>query len=252
MKKPTPGPAQGPAAIRPCPKDQQTEELGLFKRRQAAAQCARKAKALAQAGLHLARIPDSHKYCNGCKSVKALTGFSLEAGAPQGRRARCIPCRTTVGNAWSALNPLRLQAYRNPPERRARAAQRGREWALKHPERRKLASRKSTQKFREGSPEKVLAYTNSRRIAGQKPGWVSWPEIWAVYRKAIRLTRETGVKHHVDHCYPVSAKHGVCGLNCPANFRVIPAALNHRKSDKLPGFWAHELWDPDNANVHYD
>lgn len=62
----------------------------------------------------------------------------------------------------------------------------------------------------------------------------------AVYAEAHRLTRATGVMHEVDHIVPRKGKalvdgrwvHVVSGLDVPANLRVLPAAVNGRKSNR--------------------
>lgn len=52
--------------------------------------------------------------------------------------------------------------------------------------------------------------------------------IVALYAKAARLTRETGVEHHVDHDRPLARG----GLHHPDNLLVVPARLNLAKGAK--------------------
>jgi len=47
------------------------------------------------------------------------------------------------------------------------------------------------------------------------------------------LTHKTGVKHEVDHYYPLTNK-TCCGLHVPWNMRVITRAANKAKGNKLP------------------
>ena len=49
-----------------------------------------------------------------------------------------------------------------------------------------------------------------------------------IYAEAQRLTRETGVKHHVDHDRPLARG----GKHHPDNLIVVPAALNLAKGAK--------------------
>lgn len=61
--------------------------------------------------------------------------------------------------------------------------------------------------------------------------WLA-PAIEAVHAERDRLTRETGIEHHVDHIHPVSHPR-LCGLTVPWNLRAIPAHENLKKSNKL-------------------
>ena len=58
-----------------------------------------------------------------------------------------------------------------------------------------------------------------------------------IYDKAQRLTRESGVKHHVDHTVPLQSPL-VCGLHCEFNLQVITEKENKKK---------HNRWWPENA-----
>jgi hypothetical protein len=70
---------------------------------------------------------------------------------------------------------------------------------------------------------------------------------WAVdalipfYVEALRLTRETGVAHEVDHYYPLLGK-TVCGLHVPGNVRVVTRGENMSKGNRLPD--DPETWPP--------
>lgn len=64
-----------------------------------------------------------------------------------------------------------------------------------------------------------------------RPAWASAGAIRAVYDEARRLTRETGVAHHVDHIIPLRGEF-VSGLHVAENLRAIPAAENLRKRNR--------------------
>ena len=61
----------------------------------------------------------------------------------------------------------------------------------------------------------------------------------AVYRHARLLTKETGIKHEVDHIYPVmgrdkSGEHISCGLHVPWNLQILTAENNRIKGRMNP------------------
>ena len=71
------------------------------------------------------------------------------------------------------------------------------------------------------------------------PMWIKRRDLTPFYEEARRLTRETGVKHVVDHIVPL--KHPfVSGLTVPWNMQVIPAHCNDHKRNK---------WHPDQVEL---
>lgn len=77
---------------------------------------------------------------------------------------------------------------------------------------------------------------NMARYAGLKratPDWLSaaqQDEIVSFYEKAKQLTKQTGVKHEVDHIVPLKGVY-VSGLHVPWNLRVITKAQNMAKGN---------------------
>ena len=65
------------------------------------------------------------------------------------------------------------------------------------------------------------------------PPWADLAKVETIYEEARRLTRETGIPHHVDHIYPLQSR-VVCGLHCETNLQILTAAQNQSKSNKLP------------------
>jgi len=70
------------------------------------------------------------------------------------------------------------------------------------------------------------------RVKVATPPWVDFDEIAGLIRERNRMTRETGIPHHIDHIIPLAGKF-VCGLHVHHNMRVITAAENVKKSAKF-------------------
>lgn len=85
------------------------------------------------------------------------------------------------------------------------------------------------------NPAKLAAKSRARqagcRIA--TPPWVDIGAIEALYKEAGRLSAETGVKHSVDHIFPLKGKN-FCGLHVPWNLRVLPLLDNIAKGWRNP------------------
>lgn len=76
---------------------------------------------------------------------------------------------------------------------------------------------------------------NMRKL-NATPTWLTeehLSSIRQVYQEAIELSVSTGVKHHVDHIYPLKGK-TICGLHVPWNLRAIPALQNLTKGNSFP------------------
>jgi len=72
------------------------------------------------------------------------------------------------------------------------------------------------------------------KLSKATPSWLTdsdWAEMNAIYRRARSLTKQTGVKHQVDHVIPLNGKM-VSGLHVPANLQILTQAANVSKSNR--------------------
>lgn len=107
----------------------------------------------------------------------------------------------------------------------------------------------SKKEYRQRNSEKILVASREyerknqfKRVARNRlrkinlkqacPAWANLKQIQEIYAKAAKLTKETGLQHHVDHIVPLRGKN-VCGLHVPYNLQVLTAAENLRKSNNL-------------------
>lgn len=94
--------------------------------------------------------------------------------------------------------------------------------------------RESRRVWCEANKDKLAAKAAARRALKMQatPAWADVDAIGAFYAEARRLTRETGIAHHVDHIVPLKSKL-VCGLHCEANLQVLPGAANLSKGNRV-------------------
>ena len=94
-----------------------------------------------------------------------------------------------------------------------------------------------SQKSRDFAMAKLLdPMTRSRSKWMRKlatPPWVDRAALWALHQEAARLTKKTGVRHTVDHIWPICGK-DFCGLTVPWNLQILPHDTNCRKQNVRP------------------
>lgn len=163
-----------------------------------------------------------------------FTGKQCKRGHISIRRvsdSSCLECRRAEDRVRYQADPGKVN-------------QRAKEWAAANPERARERARAWVAANREKDREKGRRYAREhpeqareacrRRDAAKlkaTPAWADRAAILAVYAEAERLTRETGVPHHVDHIVPL--KHPlVCGLHVGTNLRAIPASENRAKGNR--------------------
>ena len=85
---------------------------------------------------------------------------------------------------------------------------------------------------------KFIAHNALReeRIQQATPPWITPEqkrEMELVYKRAAELTTLTGIRHDVDHVWPIKGKKS-CGLHVPWNLQVLPWKENNRKRAREP------------------
>lgn len=183
------------------------------------------------------------KHCSVCNEEKAMSAFSTDRRKPDGKCVRCKSCRRAAYlNDKSAVaaaskrhylankdrhNALSLAHYRANKERRSEKMA---NWYRANKDR--VAANVAA--YRAAHPGFSAAMRAKRRAAEimATPCWADTKKISGRYRDAARISRETGVAHHVDHIIPLLGK-TVCGLHVHWNLQILTAAENIAKSNKL-------------------
>lgn len=93
-------------------------------------------------------------------------------------------------------------------------------------------NRKRRESWKSKNPELIAFYRARRRErtkVGKLPRDVR-EKMLNIYRQCRLISKETGIKHHVDHIIPLARG----GAHHPDNLQIITATENHRKHAKLP------------------
>lgn len=69
------------------------------------------------------------------------------------------------------------------------------------------------------------------KMLKRMPPWVNKADLRPFYAEARRLSRATGIPHHVDHIIPLQGDQ-VSGLHVPQNLQVIPGSENSKKRNR--------------------
>jgi hypothetical protein len=147
--------------------------------------------------------------------------------------------------AWNEKNKERIDVQRKlrRPKYKERELIYVAEWRQKNAEKRQDYNRKHYSENRETllkkykewasrNHDKTAALAAKRRctLLNATPPWADLKKIQSFYTEAKRLTKETGIAHHVDHIYPLKGKY-VSGLHCEYNLQILTATENIRKGN---------------------
>ena len=134
---------------------------------------------------------------------------------------------------WEQDNRLRVRelaaGYREKNREKIKEFSK-RDWQL-HGDKRRARKKE----YRAANP--WVDATNSRNRQTRKqnamPTWADTIKIGKIYKACARITRTTGIKHHVDHYYPLKSDL-VSGLHNEFNLRIITAFDNLTKGNTFP------------------
>lgn len=172
---------------------------------------------------------NGQKRCGTCEQLKLFSDFHKRAASNDGLAYSCISCVVQRCRLWKAKNPGAFKEW--CADKKEARAESWRAWYAAN----KGHRSESYAKWARENKHIVNALT-AKRVAAKKsatPAWADHGAIRAIYAEAARLTEETGIRHEVDHFYPLQGDL-VCGLHCEANLQILTKVENIRKLNRMP------------------
>ena len=136
---------------------------------------------------------------------------------------------------WHEKNPERVNEYKRRwrEKNREQVRETNRRWRKQNSER----QRELTRRWGQQNSHKIRANTNRRRANKKQatPSWADHAAINSVYAEVVKLEKETKIKYHVDHIYPLQSDY-MCGLHVAENLQILPGPENLSKGNRTwPG-----------------
>lgn len=169
------------------------------------------------------------KLCKPCRRELDESMFNKRIASPDGLCVICRECSAEKNRAWREKNPDGFRKWKeaNSDKRASYMAQ----WDSKN------RARKSENYRRWVDRNRAFVYArNAERQAAKLraiPPWADMGRIAAFYKEAVRITKDTGVRHEVDHIFPLRGKMA-CGLHCEQNLQILTRSENARKKNHMP------------------
>jgi hypothetical protein len=159
------------------------------------------------------------RVCRCCGQLKPFVkGIWITVkGIPRGNE--CLSCRNANSKAYAKVNA-------------AKVAAKNRKWYFEHLEYARAQSNERMLKWAKENPERCAATEANKRAAKlqRTPEWVDYAKIAEQYELAASLTKETGIKHEVDHVVPLQGAN-VSGLHVHYNLQILTKSENSSKGN---------------------
>ena len=156
------------------------------------------------------------KKCPSCSTIKSINQFNKDSKGFLNKANTCKEC----------VNKRRRDRHRQNKEKRNSV---NRKWYW---ENREVHQRKNKRWMQENACIQAsrVAKRHAKKIQ-QTPKWANENLIQDWYRMSDLLSKQTGVKYHVDHIVPLQGN-TVSGLHVEYNLQLLKSKENIRKSNK--------------------
>lgn len=179
---------------------------------------------------------DGTRYTSGSHCVECTLEKSKQYYA-ENKDLHYSRCRNWLERNRDKSSERERNKYAANPEK---YREKTKQWVKNHPEykwwqRNPEKAKAQSKRWQSENKDIRTAIQMKRHVSKLKrtPQWADETKIREFYAEAKRLTEETGIKHVVDHYYPLQGK-TVSGFHVHQNLRVITQSENSRKSNKCP------------------
>jgi len=173
------------------------------------------------------------KSCSVCQLIKPLGEFTKRSASPDGLSYKCKGCYSGYAIDWRRKNPGAFADWAKQNEDSLRSKRE--KYRIENKERR-AAYMSQWLKANKATVNARVARRMARKFQATPP-WANEEAIATFYARAAELTSITGIRHEVDHFYPLQGEL-VCGLHCEANLQILTKAENISKLNRMPDEWA--------------
>ena len=175
------------------------------------------------------------KTCSNCKIEKPKTEFSKNKSRKDGLSHYCKLCAKERTRKYHKKHKKSVNEYNRKYYKENREAIIERKKIYQEENKEEIKNKRHI--WGQQNKDKVNAAKAKRRAAKIKrtPHWLTeedFKKIREIYKEAQRLTKETGIQHHVDHIIPLRGEN-VSGLHVPDNLQILTATENIRKYNKF-------------------
>lgn len=208
------------------------------------------------------------KICTKCNIEKDIVSFGVDKQKKDGVASCCKECKRTQSKKHYDINIAYYQArnkkfyanlsaekkiqYRVACNLKESTKTKRLAWQCENKDKLRVYAQrwytkaipevlsKKRKDYREKNPD-VFARHSVKRRSSEKaatPLWITNEDkekTKLIYLKRDFINEVTGIKHEVDHIYPIQGKYS-CGLHVYWNLRIITATENRRKNNSIPSY----------------
>lgn len=178
--------------------------------------------------------------CIGCGELKPKEEYRK-------KQSRCKQCQKIYNKEYVARNKEKLEIqwaeYRSKNKDKAKVyisvwqkqnadkvSKNNKAYTSRYPDRVKARHLEYSKNNRDKYNAATTKYRTAK--AQRTAPWADEGAIKAIYKEAARITKETGIPHHVDHIVPLQGK-TVSGLHWEGNLQILTGSDNQSKGNRL-------------------